>query len=547
MLHLQLIKANPPMVTLNEPYYPIGIQDFEQLRSLNAVYVDKTDLVYKLVHTSTSVFLSRPRRFGKTLLTSTLQCYFEGRKELFDGLAMGRLEKEWTKYPVLHFDLGNVKSEDIANVKDGLSRLLRQYEAIYGRDEESLSISSRMADLITHANAQTGQKVVVLVDEYDAPILDVMHDEEKREEVRKLLREFFSSLKSCYQSLRFVFLTGISMFSQLSIFSELNNLKIISRSSEYATICGITEQELKDNFQYGIDKMAKSLGYSYDETIVRLKDAYDGYHFCEDSEGVYNPFSLLNAFCDNKLGSYWFKSGTPRFLIEMLKKFRQKRQFDISDLEPKMPFASQMFESPLEMQIGPLPLLYQAGYLTIKGYNQAADVFYLGIPNSEVRVGLLQNLLPMFSEVTAGDAITMRSVAACASAALLEGDVNQAMQLLQSLLASIPFMRGDKDILGDTEKTEAYYHRIFYFFFRMLYNEVNAEVRNSVGATDVVIKTPKYIYVVELKIDSSADTALQQIEEKGYATPYLSDPRQLVKLGVNFSTATRTLSDWTQA
>jgi hypothetical protein len=535
------------MVTLNEPYYPIGIQDFEQLRSLNAVYVDKTDLVYKLVHTSTSVFLSRPRRFGKTLLTSTLQRYFEGRKELFEGLAMGRLEKEWTKYPVLHFDLGNVKSEDIANVKDGLSRLLRQYEAIYGRDEESLSISSRMADLITHANAQTGQKVVVLVDEYDAPILDVMHDEEKREEVRKLLREFFSSLKSCYQSLRFVFLTGISMFSQLSIFSELNNLKIISRSSEYATICGITEQELKDNFQYGIDKMAKSLGYSYDETIVRLKDAYDGYHFCEDSEGVHNPFSLLNAFCDNKLGSYWFKSGTPRFLIEMLKKFRQKRQFDISDLEPKMPFASQMFESPLEMQVGPLPLLYQAGYLTIKGYNQAADVFYLGIPNSEVRVGLLQNLLPMFSEVTAGDAITMRSVAACASAALLEGDVNQAMQLLQSLLASITFMRGDKDILGDAEKTEAYYHRIFYFFFRMLYNEVNAEVRNSVGATDVVIKTPKYIYVVELKIDSSADVALQQIEEKGYATPYLSDPRQLIKLGVNFSTATRTLSDWTQA
>jgi hypothetical protein len=231
----------------------------------------------------------------------------------------------------------------------------------------------------------------------------------------------------------------------------------------------------------------------------------------------------------------------------MLKIFRQKRQFDISDLEPIKPCSPQMFESPLEMQIGPLPLLYQAGYLTIKGYNQAADVFYLGIPNSEVRVGLLQNLLPMFSEVTAGDAISMRSVAACASAALHEGDVNQAMQLLQSLLASIPFMRGDKDILGDAEKTEAYYHRIFYFFFRMLYNEVNAEVRNTVGATDVVIKTPKYIYVVELKIDSSVDTALQQIEEKGYATPYLSDPRQLIKLGVNFSTATRTLSDWKQA
>jgi hypothetical protein len=530
------------MVTLNEPYYPIGIQDFEQLRSLNAVYVDKTDLVYKLVHTSTSVFLSRPRRFGKTLLTSTLQCYFEGRKELFDGLAMERLEKEWTKYPVLHFDLGNVKSEDVANVKDGLLRLLRQYEAIYGRDEQSASISSRMADLIARANAQTGQKVVVLIDEYDAPILDVLHDEEKREEVRKLLREFFSSLKSCYQRLRFVFLTGISMFSQLSIFSELNNLKIISRSSEYATICGITEQELKENFQYGIDKMAESLGYSYDEMILRLKDAYDGYHFSEDSEGVYNPFSLLNSFDDNKLGSYWFQSGTPRFLIEMLKKYQQDDLFSVEMLDSIDPVDASDFETPLEMQSGPLPLLYQAGYLTINSYDAGADVYTLAIPNSEVRVGLLKNLLPLYANVR-----NINSTVSLASFAFRKGDPGKAMQLLQSLLASIPFMRGDKDILGDAEKTEAYYHRIFYFFFRMLYNEVNAEVRNSVGATDVVIKTPKYIYVVELKIDSSADTALQQIEEKGYATPYLNDPRQLIKLGVNFSTATRTLSEWKQA
>jgi hypothetical protein len=531
------------MVTLNEPYYPIGIQDFEQLRSFNAVYVDKTDLVYKLVHTSTSVFLSRPRRFGKTLLTSTLQCYFEGRKELFDGLAMGQLEKEWTKYPVLHFDLGNVKSEDVANVKDGLLRLLRQYEAVYGRDVESLSISSRMADLITHANAQTGQKVVVLIDEYDAPILEVLHDEEKREEVRKLLREFFSSLKSCYQRLRFVFLTGISMFSQLSIFSELNNLKIISRSSEYASICGITEQELKDNFQYGIDKMAKSLGYTYDEMIVRLKDDYDGYHFCKNSEGVFNPFSLLNAFDNNELCGYWFQSGTPRFLIEMLKKYQHDGKFNIDSLESSQTMSPSTFESPLEMQTGPIPLLYQSGYLTIKDYDREADSYTLKIPNSEVRVGLLKNLLPLYSEVDAND---VQDNASHASVAFRKGDPGKAMQLLQSLLASIPFMRGDKDILGDAEKTEAYYHRIFYFFFRMLYNEVNAEVRNSVGATDIVIKTPKYIYVVELKIDSSADSALQQIEEKGYATPYLNDPRQPIKLGVNFSTATRTLSEWKQ-
>jgi hypothetical protein len=535
------------MEMLNEPYYPIGIQSFEKLRSLNAVYVDKTELIYKLVHTSTSVFLSRPRRFGKSLLSSTLQCYFEGRKDLFEGLAMERLETEWTKYPVFHFDLSTAKGKPLADMREDISRQLIDFEEIYGIDDKDSALGTRLKTLIKQAYDQSGQKAVVLIDEYDAPILDVLHDDEKREEVRMLLREFYAPLKACDPYLRFVFITGISMFSQLSIFSELNNLKIISRNSEYASICGITEQELKDNFQYGINKMAESLGYTYDEMIIRLKDAYDGYHFSETSEGVYNPFSLLNSFYDNKVGSYWFQSGTPRFLVEMLKIFRQKRQFDISDLEPVTPFASQMFESPLELQIGPLPLLYQAGYLTIKGYNKAADVFYLGIPNSEVRVGLLQNLLPMFSEVTAGDAIAVRSVAACASAALLDGDTNQAMQLLQSLLASIPFMRGDSDILGDAEKTEAYYHRIFYFFFRMLYNEVNAEVRNSVGATDVVIKTPKYIYVVELKIDSSVDTALQQIEEKGYATPYLSDQRQLIKLGVNFSTATRTLSDWKQA
>jgi hypothetical protein len=442
----------------------------------------------------------------------------------------------------LRFDLSIAKSEDLAEVEDNISWQLQQYENIYGKDEEAISLSRRMTDLIHRAKRQTGRNVVVLIDEYDAPILDVLHDDDKREKVRNLLRKFYAPLKMCDDNLRFVFITGISMFSQLSIFSELNNLEIISRSGDYASICGITEHELKDNFQYGIDKMAKSLGYSYDEMIVRLKDAYDGYHFCETAEGVFNPYSLLNSFKNNKLGSYWFKSGTPRSLIEMLKKYQQDGLFSVEMLDSIDPVDASDFETPLEMQSGPLPLLYQAGYLTINSYDAEADVYTLAIPNSEVRVGLLKNLLPLYADVR-----NISSTVSLASTAFRKGDPNRAMQLLQSLLASIPFMRGDKDILGDAEKTEAYYHRIFYFFFRMLYNEVNAEVRNSVGATDVVIKTPKYIYVVELKIDSSAETALQQIEEKGYANPYLSDPRQLVKLGVNFSTATRTLSDWTQA
>jgi hypothetical protein len=448
---------------------------------------------------------------------------------------------------VLRFDLSGAKSDDLRKVEDGISRQLRQYEAIYGRDEESHSLSSRMTDLIEHANAQTGRKVVVLIDEYDAPILEVMHDAEKREAVRTLLREFYSPLKMCDDLLRFVFLTGISMFSQLSIFSELNNLEIISLSKEYASICGITKQELLDNFGYGIESMAKKFGCSNDEIILRLKDAYDGYHFCPDSDGLYNPFSLLNAFKQNELGRYWFRSGTPRALVEMLRVYKQRGQFDVDDIDAGKPLSADMFESPLEAQIGPIPLLYQAGYLTIKGYNSAENYYTLGIPNSEVRVGLLQNLLPLFSDISAADAINMSTVAGRASYALTQRNVDGAMQLFQSMLASIPFMRGDKEILADAEKTEAHYHIIFYFFFRMLYNEVYAEVRNAKGACDVTIKTPKYIYIVEIKIDSSADIALKQIEEKGYATPYLSDGREIVKLGINFSSATRTISDWKQA
>jgi hypothetical protein len=530
-----------------QPYYPIGIQDFEKLRQMNAVYVDKTALIYRLAHTSTAVFLSRPRRFGKTLLTSTLQRYFEGRKELFEGLAIDGMETEWTQYPVLRFDLSTAKSDDPDEVTESISGQLRKYEAIYGKEDDSVSLSRRMTDLIQHANTQTGKKVVVLIDEYDAPILEVMHDDEKRESIRKLLRKFYAPLKACDENLRFVFLTGISMFSQLSIFSELNNLEIISKSSDYAAICGITERELLANFQYGIAQMATRYGISTDEMVAKLKDAYDGYHFCENSEGLFNPFSLLNAFKQNKIGSYWFRSGTPHSLIEMLKKYKQDGKFDISNVESTMPVAPEMFESPLEAQTGPIPLLYQAGYLTIKGYNLAAEVYVLGIPNSEVRVGLLQNLIPMFSGVSDADAIAMRSVAACTSAALLSGDVAQAMQLFQSMLSSIPYMRGDQDILADAAKTEAHYHIIFYFFFRMLSNEVYAEIRNATGASDITIKTPKRIYIVEIKIDSSAEAALQQIEEKGYATPYLADGREVVKLGINFSTATRTVSDWKQA
>jgi hypothetical protein len=454
---------------------------------------------------------------------------------------MERLEQDWTQHPVLHFDLSAAKGRSLDVIEEELFRQIKIFEAIYGSDEANRSLSSRMSNLIMRAYQQTGQHVVVLIDEYDAPILDVLHDEEKREEIRQMLREFYSPLKMCDRYLRFVFLTGISMFSQLSIFSELNNLKIISDRSEYASICGITEQELLDNFQEGIAKMALKYNCSTDEMIAKLKSSYDGYHFSGDSEGLYNPFSLLNAFDNNAIGSYWFASGTPRALIEMLKIYQKQGKFTPEMLDSIQPVPVSKFQTPLEMQTGPMPLLYQAGYVTITGYDPEDDLYNLGIPNSEVRVGLMQNLMPLYVDVDSSD---VESAVARASAALRKGNIDKAMELLQSTLASIPFMKGDKDILADAEKTEAYYHRIFFFFFRMLHNEVLAEVRSAKGATDVVIKTPKYIYVIEIKIDSTPEVALQQIEAKGYATPYLSDGRTLMKVGVNFSTDTRTITGW---
>jgi hypothetical protein len=527
-----------------QPYYPIGIQTFSDIRDLNAVYVDKTALVYQLTHSARYVFLSRPRRFGKSLLCSTFKSYFEGRKDLFAGLAMEQLETEWKQYPVLRFDLSAAKSDDLRKVESNLSRQLRRYESIYGRDEESDTLSDRMADLIERAYAQTGQKVVVLIDEYDAPILEVMHDGDKREKVRGLLREFYAPLKECDPYIRFAFLTGISMFSQLSIFSELNNLEIISMTGAYATICGITEQELRDNFGAGIAALAEANHCSAEEVVLRLKDEYDGYHFCKNSEGLFNPFSLLNAFKQTELGRYWFRSGTPHALVEMLRRYQQQGQFSLSTLEDSKPILSEQFECPLEAEAGPIPLLYQAGYLTIKGYQPDENGYTLGIPNSEVRVGLMQNLLPLFSSFSDAEALGVFSASNGASTALRRGDVDKAMLQLKSVLASVPYMKGDKEMLADAEKTEAHYHVLFYFFFRMLSNEVNAEVRHAVGATDVVIKTPKYIYIVEIKIDATPEVALAQIEAKGYATPYLSDERKLVKIGVNFSTTSRTIEAW---
>jgi hypothetical protein len=524
-----------------EPLYPVGEQSFENIRLDGAVYVDKTELIYKLTHTYRMVFLSRPRRFGKTLLTQTMECYFEGRRELFTNLAMESLEKEWTKYPVISFDFGNVKGYNMPGLMRKISRQLAGYEAIYGRDPEDVTPGDRFFTLIQRAYEKTGQKVVVLVDEYDTPLLEVLTDMEKMAEVRDVMRDFYSQIKYGAKYIRFAFMTGISTFSQLGMFSELNNLRNITNDNEYASLCGITLPELKDNFGYGIRKFAEQEGCTFDEMVERLREQYDGYHFTRGMVDVFNPYSLLNAFSDCELNSYWFQTGTPAFAINMLKAHKGEWNLDIENIEGLESMVSSKFNTPLENARGPIPFLYQAGYLTIKEYVKEDDMYVLGVPNTEVRLGLIQNLIPLYSAMNPDDTM---GVARRMSNALNRGDYDTALRLAQSFLAGVPFMPGEKDVMADALRRELYYHKIIFTIFSLLHNGAHAQIHQAVGMPDIVVKTRKYIYVIEVKLDSTPKVALEQIEAKQYAVPYAMDGREIIKLGVNFSSETRTIDAW---
>jgi hypothetical protein len=400
----------------------------------------------------------------------------------------------------------------------------------------------RLEMLIREISEQTGTKVVILVDEYDAPILGVLHKSDVLQEIREVMRNFYSPLKKSNEYLRFVFITGISTFSQMGVFSELNNLEVITNNDDYASICGITQQELLDNFSVGIDAMAKAKHLTREDVLSCLQSKYDGYHFTDEMVDIYNPYSLLNAFKTNKLGDYWFSSGTSAYLLELLKNYRKRNpSFKIDDLENSGWMSYSTFNKSLELNSGYIPLFYQAGYLTIKEYDAKYSRYRLGIPNDEVRVGLLGDLLPLYTDM---DTAYAKDTVEQASIYLQEGKIEQAMLVFKSLLASVPFLRGSKQMLKDVQKTEAFYHSLFYIFFYMLHNGTEPEVRNATGSADVVIKTDKYIYIIEIKINSSPEVALKQIEEKGYALPYLADKRQVIKVGANFSTQLRTLDSW---
>jgi hypothetical protein len=399
----------------------------------------------------------------------------------------------------------------------------------------------RLKLLISELFRKTGRQVVLLIDEYDGPVMDVLHQPDKLLEVRKAMREFYASLKANDSKLKFVFITGVSTFSQMGIFSELNNLDVITNEDEYASICGITQQELLDNFQTGLQELSVYLKCSKEDLLTRLKDKYDGYHFTKSLLDIYNPFSLIKAFKSKDLGNYWFETGTSSTLVQAFKQYVGDFQQELDKIENKEWMNQSQFTRPLEDHSTLIPLLYQSGYLTIKEYNLEEELFLLDYPNAEVRVGLLKNLLPLFSCADPDDTV---NAASRASAALRKGDIDKAMKNLQSLLKSIPYGKNEPKILQSTEDTEEYYQKFFFLYYRMMCDLVHAEVRNSTGATDVTITTPNYVYVLELKINSTPEVALKQIDEKEYAVPFMEGRRAVYKIGVNFSTETRSISEW---
>ena len=511
--------------------YPVGIQTFERIRKENKLYIDKTEYIYRMTHSGGCYFfLSRPRRFGKSLLVSTFESYFSGKKELFEGLAIEKLEQEWMEYPVLHFDMSGGKHMEKEQLEDYLSNRLEAEERKWGITHTKRGANDRLTELITTAYEISGKQVVVLIDEYDAPMLDVAHERKTLDELRNVMRNFYSPLKMCEPMLRFVFLTGITKFSQVSIFSELNNIKNISLDDEYAGVCGITKEELLTQMSEDIDMLAEAQGMTREETIAKLKENYDGYHFSPASPDVFNPYSLLNCFDDKNFGAYWFSSGTPTYLINMLRKFKV--------LPAKIGRSlarSSAFDAPTENLKTITPLLYQSGYITIKGYDKMSQLFTLDLPNKEIKVGLFESLLPYYLEgmyAEEGDvAIAQMSVL------IRQGDMDGALRLFQEFLGTVPYC--------NNTNYEGHYQQVLFIIFTLLTHfVVDVEVHTPNGRVDVVMETEDTLYLIELKLNKSAQSAMQQINLKQYGQRFARCGKPIVKVGVNFDAKKGNIEDW---
>ena len=509
---------------------PTGIQTFEIIRKDNYLYIDKTELVYQLTHDNRYVFMSRPRRFGKSLLCSTLKSYFEGRSDLFQGLAIEQMETEWRKHPVLLISLASMKAGTEKEFNDKIDNQLSWYEKQYGVLKTSDTPGARFENLIKQAPAKMGgEKTVVIIDEYDAPLLATLHEPQKLKEMRTTVRSLFSCLKDCDPWLRFVFLTGITKFSQVSIFSELNNLDKITMMPHYSTICGITQEELETQMMPWVEHLAQDLGLTIDDTLLRLKRNYDGYHFARDLKDVYNPYSLLQALKWSETKDYWFDTGTPSALVNMLLKFGA----DIMDFDDGRQCEAHEFDAPTEKMTTPVPFFYQSGYLTIKDYDADMDSYTLRYPNYEVRNGMINALIPYYLE---GDTIHAKNIVADVYRAIRRDDLDEALQTLKAYFASIPY--------AENANSEGHYQTMLYVVFSLLGRYVQQEVRTAKGRIDMVLHTATDIYVIELKIDRPAQEALDQIGQRGYLLPYTLDNRRLHKVGISFSTSERTISEW---
>ena len=518
--------------------YPDGIQTFEKIRKEGYLYIDKTGLMYNLVNQEAPyVFLSRPRRFGKSLLISTMKSYFEGDRDLFKGLEIEAREKNWTAHPVVRLDLSTAAdAADKEQLYLKLGNILGENEAHFEIAEDNTIPGERLYSLVKRAYEKFNQRVVILIDEYDAPMLGAIYDEEKTETFKLIVKELFSPLKKLEPYLRFVFLTGITKFSQMSIFSTLNNLDDISLDDKYSTICGFTDKEIQTYLGNSIRAFAKTIGTSYEETYAQIKQKYDGYHFSASCPDIYNPFSVLKSLSKMRMADYWFSSGTPTLLLESLKRFNT-HIYDIDGAET----SASVFNQPTESITSVIPLFYQSGYLTLKTYHQDTDTFVLGIPNAEVRAGLMDNLLP---SVINKNPIETQNIAIQFKRALLDDNIDSAMNILKGFFASIPYPEFGKEALEDFEKKEAYFKRLFYIVFSFMNVQIYTEVMNSEGRTDALMYLGNTIYIIEAKLDSTPEEALAQIVQKGYALRFAGSGKRIISLGLNFSSKTRTIDSW---
>ena len=508
---------------------PVGIQTYSKLVEQDCLYIDKTEYIWKMMKVSNYIFLSRPRRFGKSLLVSTLQAYFEGRRDLFKGLYIDKVEKDWTEYPVLRFSMASGKHMEKEQLERYLLSILEENEKRFGISSDSIDTNVRLKNLITTVHAKTGKQVVVLIDEYDAPLLDVVHEEKTLPVLRNVMRNFYSPLKDSDPYLKFVFLTGITKFSQLSIFSELNNLKNISMDERFAAVCGISKAEVEEQMAGYLDDFATHNQLTRQEAMDALKRQYDGYHFTWPSPDIFNPFSLLNALQDRALRSYWFESGTTTFLIELLRKFGN----DFTDIREVEAGACD-FDAPTESATSIVPLLYQSGYITIKAYNREFDYYTLGIPNREVRLGLTRSLIPAY---ITPNTLVVNNTARRMAQMLSREDIDGALTLLQQFLLTVPYC--------NEANSEGHYQQVFYIILTLVTGYfADVEIHTPKGRIDVVMNTGKTIYLFELKLNKSAEVAMQQINLKDYASKYALSQLPVVKVGINFDEERRTIGDW---